>query len=117
MTALHAGWQQNYPSVEEHAALAQAQFEQEEREYLMSRMSLREAIERYGDTPSIAATGAIAKKGRADDVWVIFDGTHGIDLNPGVRVRDRLKVFRVLGRQGGHVGDCGGGRPALLSEH
>ena len=33
-----------------------------------------EAIERYGDILNIAATGAIAKKGRMDEGRVVFDG-------------------------------------------
>ena len=45
----------------------------------------------YGDRLNIASTGAIAKKGRTDEVRVIYDGTHGLDLNVGIQVRDQVK--------------------------
>ncbi len=39
----------------------------------------------------MAATGAIEKKGRTDEVRVIYDGSNGIWLNPGTRVRDQVR--------------------------
>lgn len=71
---LHGGWQRNYPSILEHADLVQKQFEAE-----------------YGPSLNIASTGAIAKKGRKDEVRVIYDGMHGLDLKPDIRVRDQVK--------------------------
>ena len=88
---IHGGWQTNYPSLQEHAELVQKQFEGEEREGLMTRMTVREAMETFGDTLNIASTGAISKKGRTDEVRVIFDGSHSVDLNPGIRVRDQVR--------------------------
>ena len=70
-------WQHNYSSLDEHASLVQKQFEAEEAEGLMSRQTLREALEEYGAELMIAATGAIEKKGRTDEVRVIYDGSHG----------------------------------------
>ena len=58
---------------------------------MMTRMSLREAMVEYGEDLTIAATGAIEKKGRTDEVRVIYDGSHGITLNPGIRVRDQVR--------------------------
>ena len=40
---------------------------------------------------TFAATGAIEKKGRTDEVRVIYDGSNGIWLNPGIRVRDQVR--------------------------
>ena len=40
---------------------------------------------------NIASTAAISKKGRTDEVRVLYDGTHGLDLNPGIRVRDQVR--------------------------
>ena len=88
---LHGGWQTNYPSLVEHARLVRTQFEGEERERLMTRTTIRKAMNRYGDALNIASAGAIGKKGRTDEVRVIFDGSHGIDLNSGIRVRDQIK--------------------------
>ena len=57
----------------------------------MISMTLEQAIDTYGEDLLIAGTGAIAKKGRTDEVRVIFDGSHGIDLNPGIKVPDQVK--------------------------
>ena len=84
-------WQRNYPSLAEHAELVLKQFLAEESEGLMSRTTLREALKIYGADLMIAATGAIEKKGRTDEVRVIFDGSRGCLLNPGIRVRDQVR--------------------------
>ena len=59
----------------------------------MERITLGEALERYGKVLVIAATGAIAKKGSAPggDIRVIFDGTNGVYLNLGIRIRDQVR--------------------------
>ena len=57
----------------------------------MVRMTLREALRRYGGTLSLAALGAIEKKGETDEVRVIFDATHGVLTNYQVRVRDLVR--------------------------
>ena len=44
-----------------------------------------------GDDLTIAGTAAIEKKGRTGEVRVIFDGTNGVDLNPGIMVRDQVR--------------------------
>ena len=88
---LHGEWQTNYPSLREHAATVNRQFEAEESEGLMMRMTLREAIARFGDSLLITATGAIEKKGREGEVRVIFDASRGVLVNLGIRVRDQVK--------------------------
>ena len=46
----------------------------------------------YGDDSTIAAFAAIEKKkGWSDEVRVIFDGTNGVDLSLGIRVRDQVR--------------------------
>ena len=45
----------------EHARLVESQFREEERDHLMHRMRLREALIEFGETLTIAATGAIEK--------------------------------------------------------
>ena len=54
---LNGEWRANYPSSREHAATVNKQFFEEEREGLMTQISLRAAIERYGVELIIAATG------------------------------------------------------------
>ena len=60
----------------------------------MTVMSLRDAIELYGEELLIAATGAIAKKGQGPDgdVRVIYDGSHGVFLNLGIQIRDQVRL-------------------------
>ena len=110
----HKGeWQTNYSSLREHAATVTVQFLEEEREGLMTQISLREAIERYGEDLVIAATGAIEKKGRVGEVRVIFDASNGVQVNRAIRVRDQVRcpasgdakaVMRELHVEGaGHV--------------
>ena len=67
-----------YPSVREHAATINKQFFEEEHEGLMTQISLREAIERYGAELIIAATGAIEKKSHSGEIRVVFDATNGV---------------------------------------
>ena len=87
----HGEWQANYSSMEEHASMVESQFRKEEGLGMMTTMTLREAMKEYGDSLNIAATAAIEKKGRTDEVRVLYDGTNGIDLNPGIRVRDQIR--------------------------
>ena len=60
----------------------------------MTVMSLREAIELYGEELLIAATGAIPKEGHGPDgdVRVIYDGSHGVFLNLGIKIRDQVRL-------------------------
>ena len=67
------------------------QFEEEEQEGLMKQFPRRDALDDYCESLTIAATGAIEKKGRTDEVRVIFDGSNRIPLNPGIRVRDQVR--------------------------
>ena len=61
-------------------------------------MPLGEAIGLYGNSLTIAATGAIAKKGMStsDVVRVIYDGTNGVYLNYGIDIRDQVQFPRPL---------------------
>ena len=59
----------------------------------MTVMSLDQALAIYGEDLVIAATGAIAKKGQGPDgeVRVIYDGSHGVLLNSGIKIRDQVR--------------------------
>ena len=88
---LHGEWQVNYSSLREHQEQVHNQFLEEEKEGLMCRMSLGEALDRYGPELLITATGAIAKKGGTGDIRVIFDGSHGVLVNFEIIVRDQVR--------------------------
>ena len=74
-------WQANYSSITTHSDQVRKQFEEEESRGFMSRTTLREALTAYGDTLSLAAIGAIEKKGESEEVRVIFDATRGVLTN------------------------------------
>ena len=65
-------------------------FEAEDAEGQMGHCTLREAMLTFGNCVHIASTGAIANKGNTDEVRVIYDGTHGLDLDTGIRVRNQV---------------------------
>ena len=90
---LHGEWRVNYSSIADHEKKVAAQYDEEIKEGLMAKVSLGQAVESYGDRLVIAATGAIAKKGQGPDgdVRVIFDGTNGVWLNYGIRIRDQVR--------------------------
>ena len=92
-TSLHGEWRANYSSIREHEVQVAKQFREEIEEDMMLSMPLEEAIDSFGEDLLLAATGAIAKKGvgPGGDVRVIFDGTNGVFLNAGIRIRDQVR--------------------------
>ena len=90
---LHGDWKANYSSLKDHEEQVLSQYATEIEEGLMSKLSLGEALDRYGENLLLAATGAIAKKGNAPggEVRVIYDGTNGVFLNYGINIRDPIK--------------------------
>ena len=87
----HGEWQLNYSSMQDHADLVHEQFCKEEKLGMMTTLTLRQAMAEYGEDLNIAATAAIEKKGRTDEVRVLYDGTNGLDLNECIRVRDQVR--------------------------
>ena len=79
----------NYESAKEHSQQIEVQFQEEERMGFMFPLSEGEARRRYGDRMRVASLGAIPK----DDerVRVIFDATHFVQINNGIRIQDRLE--------------------------
>ena len=91
---LHGEWSANYSSLKEHEPQVLKQYKAEIEDDLMEVLSLGEALERFGENLLIVATGAISKKGSGPggEVRVIFDGTNGVYLNYGIRVRDQIRL-------------------------
>ena len=98
----------------EQADLVQLQFEKEAKLGVMVQTTLRAAMTAYGDDLTIAATTAIEKKGRNDEVGVIFDATHGVNPNPGIRVRGQVCYSTAADTQIAVGGNGRRGRAALL---
>ena len=62
------------------------------------KMRLSEARKRWGNRPTIAAQGAQVKRTMEDGSKVIrllFDGTHGVELNTQIRQRDSATMPRA----------------------
>ena len=51
----------------------------------MLTTAVGDALVKYGDSLNIASTGAIAKKGKTDEVRVIYDGSDALDLKTSTR--------------------------------
>ena len=94
------GWCRNYPSFEQHSKIVQSQFEAEAEEGFMVETTVGKALDEYGDRLEIASTAAIEKKDRTDEVRVLYDGSNGLDLNPGIRVRDQVKYPTLADAKG-----------------
>ena len=59
--SLHGDWTTNYSSLKGHEEKVSAQYDAEVKDGLMTKISLGEALDRFGANLIIAATGAIAK--------------------------------------------------------
>ena len=80
---------ENYLSAKEHALEVQEQFLAEAEEGAMVEIPLSEAIASYGPKLSIASLGAIEKKDGS--YRVVHDGTHGVNINAKIKLRDQLR--------------------------
>ena len=91
--SLHGDWTANYTSLTGYVEKVSAQYGAEVKDGSMTKISLGEALDRYGANLIIAATGAIAKKGTGPDAEarVIYDCTNGVFLNHGIRIRDQVR--------------------------
>ena len=67
----------------------QRQFEEEEKLGAMLQLDFAEAQARFGEQIAVASLGAIEKKNGT--FRVVHDGTHGVGINPGIKMRDQLK--------------------------
>ena len=79
----------NYPSAEEAASFIQSQFEEEEKLGWMYPLSEAEAKRRFGDRLRVASLAAIPKD--ESTVRVLFDGTHSVQVNNEISIKDRLE--------------------------
>ncbi len=80
---------QNYPSADESKEIISRQFAEEEALGWMYPLSEAEAQKRFGSRLRVASLAAIPKD--ESTVRVIFDGTHGVQVNNEIDIRDRLE--------------------------
>ena len=79
----------NYPSADEARDIIARQFSEEEALGWMYPLSEAEAKRRFGDRLRVASLAAIPKD--ESTVRVIFDGTHGVQVNNEIVIQDRLE--------------------------
>ncbi|CAE7746198.1 unnamed protein product, partial [Symbiodinium necroappetens] len=80
---------ENYLSAKEHALEVQQQFLAEAEEEAMIEVPTAEALASYGSKLSVASLGAIEKKDGS--CRVVHDGTHGVNVNARIKLRDQLR--------------------------
>ena len=80
---------ENYLSAKEHALEVQQQFLAEAEEEAMIEVPTAEALVSYGSKLSVASLGAIEKKDGS--YRVVHDGTHGVNVNARIKLRDQLR--------------------------
>ena len=54
-------------------------------------LSKEEALRKYGGQLAVAALSAVPKEAGSSAVRIIHDATHHVEVNPRIRVRDRLR--------------------------
>ena len=80
---------ESYLSAKEHALEVQQQFLAEAEEEAMIEVPTAEALASYGSKLSVASLGAIEKKDGS--YRVVHDGTHGVNVNARIKLRDQLR--------------------------
>ena len=76
---------ENYVSVKDHVESIEAGFREEALEGLMEEVEEATARKEWGGRLAIGALAAIQEKGK---VRVIHDGTHGVEVNHRIKVKD-----------------------------
>ena len=104
----------NYSSAAELAEAVESQLELSVEKGQAFKLTEHEAREKYGDRFVVAALGAQVKSGSKETgdltIRLLFDGTHGVPVNKGIRVRDQDKspaaqdIKRVLRELAEHSG-------------
>lgn len=64
--------------------------EEEEKKGWLKRMSLDDARRIYGDELQVASLGAVPKDPDWEEVRVVHDGTHGIQVNTEIKQPNRM---------------------------
>ena len=78
-------------SAAERPDVIRKQFEEEVKEGLMTKVSVKKAREEWGEHLVVASLGAV-KKNIEDDEWrMVYDATHGVRVNNRIRVLDQIR--------------------------
>ena len=80
----------NYSSATSHLDKVKKIVEEEEKKGWIKRMPLSEAKEIYGEDLQVASLGAVPKDPGWEEVRVVHDGTHGIQVNTEIKQPNRM---------------------------
>ena len=104
----------NYASAKELAEAVKEQLELSVAKGHAMKLTEEEARKKYGNSLVVASLGAQVKNGAKETgdltVRLLFDGTHGVPVNAGIRVRDQDRspaapdIKRVLRQLANHSG-------------
>ena len=85
-------WVPNYGSASDHLDFAKEKFEEEIREGMLEKISMKEFESRYGEHRAIAATAAIVEDEEKGKKRLIHDATHGVRVNHWIKCRDKIRA-------------------------
>ena len=86
-------WGRNYISASENVPAVRKQFVAEAALGMMVCLDLEDAKREWAENLHVASLAALAK---ADDSCrILHDGTHGVKVNPRIRVRDQIRMPSV----------------------
>ena len=86
---------ENYTSATAHPEALEKMLRDKVTEKKAFTLSLAEAKHRYGSKLTVASLGALAKSTSAEEeitLRLLFDGTHGVQVNTNIRVRDQQQT-------------------------
>jgi len=86
-------WGRNYISASQSVPAVRKQFEEEAALGMMIRLPLEGAKAEWADNLHVAPLAALAKSD--DSFRILHDGTHGVKVNPRIRVRDQIRMPSV----------------------
>ena len=82
---------ENYSSATANMDDVRRQVEEGLQRGSMVAFSREEALQKFGGQLAVAALGAVPKEAGSSVVRIIHDATHHVEVNPRIRVRDRLR--------------------------
>ena len=85
-------WLPNYGSASDHLDFAREKFEEETKEGMMEKLTMKEFEDKYGDHRAIAALAVIVEDEDKGKKRLIHDATHGVRVNHRIKCRDKIRA-------------------------
>eukprot|EP00438_Fugacium_kawagutii_P028975 Skav210536 [mRNA] locus=scaffold3045:358236:363217:- [translate_table: standard] len=81
----------NYRSAQDHLEKVKVQIDKDVAKGHIIQVTLEEARRRYGTDLKVASLAAVPKDTEWDEVRVVHDATHGVEVNHQIRVNNRMR--------------------------